>query len=603
MAKSIEASDRERRPVGELRRLLPFVRPYLKVVAGAVASLIVAAGSVLMIGQAIRRVVDHGFSDQPDFIDQYFLALLVVVVILAAATFGRFYLVTWLGERLIADIRRAVYDHVLSLSPAFFETMRVGELLSRLTADATLIQSVIGSTASVAMRNVLLFLGGSVLLVVSSAKLTGLVFMMLPIVVLPLVLIGRRVRRLSRETQDRVADVAAHAEETMHAVEVVQAFGHEDHDRRRFSEMTETAFTTAVRRIRARAWLTALVMLLVFGAVDLVVWIGATDVIGGEMSGGELAAFVFYAIVVAGALGSLSEVYGELQRAAGAAERLSQLLTIEPEIVAPARPVALPEPARGALEIDGVGFHYASRPDAPALHDVSIEVAAGETVALVGPSGAGKSTLFALLLRFYDPTRGQVRLDGVDIARADPSAVRDRLGLVPQMPVIFAASALENIRYGRPEASEAEVRRAAEAAHALEFLEAMPDGLASHLGERGARLSGGERQRIAIARAILRDPAVLLLDEATSALDAESEQMVQLALERLMAERTTLVIAHRLATVQKADRIVVLDEGRVLDIGRHGELVARGGLYARLARLQFDAAGEAKPRGLFTINE
>ncbi len=593
MARMTSLPERERGPVGELRRLLPFARPYWKVAILAFVSLVVAAGAVLTIGQAIRRVVDLGFTGEPGFIDQYFLALLGVVVVLAVATFGRFYLVTWLGERIVADLRRAVYDHVITLSPAFYEATRVGELLSRLTADATLVQSVVDSTASVAMRNLLLFIGGSVLLVFSSPKLTGIVFLLLPLVVLPLRFFGRKVRLYSREAQDRVADIAAHAEETLNAVEVVQAFNHEDHDRVRFGQATERAFATAVRHIRARAWLTALVMLLVFGAVDLVVWIGATDVIAGEMSGGELAAFVFYAIVVAGAAAALMEVYGQLQRAAGGAERLVQLLAVAPEIVAPPRPVVLPTPPAGALTLENVGFHYPSRPNAPALHDVSLDVAAGETVALVGPSGAGKSTLFALLLRFYDPAGGAVRLDGIDIAEADPKAVRERLALVPQEPVIFAGSALDNIRYGRPEASGAEVRRAAEAAHALEFLEALPEGLESHLGERGRRLSGGQRQRIAIARAILRDPAVLLLDEATSALDAESERMVQLALERLMADRTTLVIAHRLATVQKADRIVVLDRGRVVDSGRHGELVKRGGLYARLAALQFDAPFDA----------
>ena len=590
MARIWNLPERDRRPVGELKRLVPFLRPYWKVAIAAFVSLVVAAGAVLTIGQAIRRVVDNGFAKEAGFIDQYFIALLGVVVVLAVATFGRFYLVTWLGERVVSDLRRAVYDHVITLSPAFYEATRVGELLSRLTADATLVQSVVDSTASVAMRNLLLFLGGSVLLVISSPKLTGIVFLMLPVVVVPLRFIGRKVRTYSRQAQDRVADISAHAEETLNAVEVIQAFNHEGHDRARFSRVTENAFDAAVRHIRARAWLTALVMLLVFGAVDLVVWIGATDVIDGRMSGGELAAFVFYAIVVAGAASALMEVYGQLQRAAGAAERLAQLMGERPEIEAPASPLVLPAPAAGALRLEAVSFHYRTRPDAPALHDVTLDIAAGETVALVGPSGAGKSTLFALLLRFYDPTSGAVHLDGVDIAEADPHAVRDRFALVPQEPVIFAASALDNIRYGRPEASEAKVRAAAEAAHALDFLEALPEGLASHLGERGTRLSGGQRQRIAIARAILRDPAVLLLDEATSALDAESERMVQLALERLMAKRTTLVIAHRLATVQKADRIVVLDQGRVVDDGRHGELVARGGLYARLAALQFEQA-------------
>ncbi|HZD24777.1 MAG TPA: ATP-binding cassette domain-containing protein, partial [Alphaproteobacteria bacterium] len=449
--------------------------------------------------------------------------------------------------------------------------------------------SVVGASVSIAMRNLLLFLGGSVLLVISSPKLTGLVFLMIPLVVLPIVLFGRKVRRLSRDSQDRVADVSSYAGESLGAIQVVQAFGHEAHDRSRFRAIVEQAFDTAVRRTRARAWLTALVMLLVFGAVDVVVWIGAKDVITGSMSGGELAAFVFYAIVVAGALGSLSEVYGELQRAAGAAERLVELLHAEPHIRVPAEPLAMPAAGDGSVRFEGIGFHYPSRPGVSALQGFDLAVAPGETVALVGPSGAGKTTAFQLLLRFYDPQAGRILIDGVEIAGADPRAVRARLGLVPQEPVIFAASVAENIRYGRPEASDDEVRAAAEAANALGFIEELPDGFRSWLGERGVRLSGGQRQRLAIARAILRDPEILLLDEATSALDAESERLVQAALERLMAGRTTLVIAHRLATVQKADRIVVLDRGRIVESGSHAELVGRDGLYARLAALQFDS--------------
>jgi len=581
-----------RRNVGELRRLVPFIKPYGWTVLGAAIALIVAAGSVLTIGQAVRRVVDHGFAGDPVFVDQYFLALFGIVAVLAAATFGRYYLVTWLGERVIADLRQAVYGHVLGLSPGFFEEMRTGEVLSRLTADTTLIQAVIGSTASVALRNVLMFAGGSVLLVITSPKLTGLVFLMIPVVVAPIVLFGRQVRRLSRASQDRVADISSHAGESLGAIQVVQSFGHEELDRRGFAAGVERAFVTAVKRTRARAWLTALVMLLVFGAVDVVVWIGAKDVIAGAMSAGQLAAFVFYAIVVAGALGALAEVYGELQRAAGAAERLTELLAIEPTIAAPADPVPLPQPGAGTVAFDEVSFHYPSRPETAALNDFTLEVAAGETVALVGPSGAGKSTVFQLLLRFYDPQAGVVRLDGVDIAKADPQAVRARLGVVPQEPVIFALSVAENIRYGRPGASDDEVRAAAQAANAGAFIDELPQGYDTWLGERGVRLSGGQRQRLAIARAILRDPEILLLDEATSALDAESERAVQQALDQLMAGRTTLVIAHRLATVLKADRIVVMDHGRIVDAGSHQALVARGGLYARLAALQFDTNGE-----------
>ncbi len=579
------------RNVAALGRLWPFMRPYRATMIGASIALVSAASATLAIGQALRRVVDLGFSaENSGFIDQYFLAVMGIVGVLAVATFARYYAVSWLGERVVADIRTAVYSRVVNMSPVFFETTPTPEVLSRLTSDTTLIESVVGSSASIALRNLLMFIGGSVLLAVTSPKLTLMVAVVLPLLVLPLVILGRRVRGLSRESQDRIAGVSSVAGETLNAVATVQAFTQEANEIHRFSDQVEKGFLTATRRISARAWLTALVILGVFGAIDVVLWSGAKDVVAGTMTGGQLAAFVFYAVVVAGALGSLSEVWGDVQRAAGAAERLLELLASEPLVKAPANPAHLPERVTGAVSFDKVTFNYPSRPDRAALDAFTLDIRAGETVALVGPSGAGKTTVFQLLLRYWDPEKGAVRLDGIRLADLDPLDIRRHMAIVPQDTVIFAADAMANIRYGRPDATDDEVRAAAEAAQASGFIEQLPDGYASFLGERGVRLSGGQRQRIAIARAILRDPAVLLLDEATSALDAESERAVQMALERLMANRTTLVVAHRLATVKKADRIVVLDAGGIVAIGSHDELVAAGGLYARLAALQFGAA-------------
>ena len=576
------------RRIGHLARLGRYLRPYLWQIAGATLALSVAAASVLSLGIGLRYLVDSGFGEgDAAVLDKALAALFALVLVMAAATYARFALVSWIGERVIADIRRDVYNTVIGLSPAFFETARTGEVMSRLTTDTTILQVVIGSSASVALRNLLLLVGGTVMLFITSAWLTGLVFVLVPLVVLPIVVFGRRVRRLSRAAQDRVADVGAQIEESLNAIRTVQAFTHEAIERRRFAERVEAAFAVAVRRVRARALLTALVMISVFGGVTLVLWVGGREVLAGELSGGELSQFVFFAVVVAGAVGAVSEVWGDLQRAAGATERLLELLEAVPEVAAPADPLPLPEPARGALAFANVTFHYPSRPDAPSVSDIELVVAAGERLALVGPSGAGKTTLFQLLLRFYDPSAGTVTLDGVDVRAVDPQALRRRFALVSQEPVIFSGDAWENIRYGRPGASDQAVRAAAAAAAAEEFLDALPEGFATFLGERGVRLSGGQRQRIAIARAVLRDPAVLLLDEATSALDSASERLVQEALERLMAGRTTLVIAHRLATVQTADRIVVMDGGRIVACGSHDRLMAEGGLYARLAALQF----------------
>ncbi len=572
-----------------LRAIIPFVRPYRLQVAGAMVALVVASGTVLALGSGLRMLVDQGFADgNASLLDQALFVLFAVTLLMAGASYARFFLVSWIGERVVADIRSAVYRHIIRLDSAFFEVTRTGEVLSRLTTDTTLLQSVIGSSVSIALRNALMFVGGLTMLAITSPKLTALVLLVVPLVVVPIIGYGRRVRRLSREAQDRIADVSAFSEESLNALRTVQAYTHEKIESDKFDGFVEGAFKTAISRISARALLTAIVIVMVFGAVGTILWIGGHDVLDGTISAGDLSAFVFYAIVVAGSVGAISEVIGDLQRAAGAAERLMGLLETEPAIAAPANPVQMPQKHLGHVSFENVTFHYPARPDRSALTGFSLQVKPGETVALVGPSGAGKTTVFQLLLRFYDPANGVIKVDDVDIRTADPIAVRERIGLVAQDPVIFAANAWENIRYGRPDASDEDVRAAADAAHATEFLDRLPDGFDSFLGERGVRLSGGQRQRIAIARAILRNPSVLLLDEATSALDAESEQVVQKALETIMATRTTLVIAHRLATVLHADRIAVIDDGKLIAIGTHQELMESNPLYGRLARLQFE---------------
>ena len=589
-AKPSEEGSRRVR-VRPLLALLPFVMRYRGQVAAAMVALLIAAAATLVVPLAVRRMIDFGFSaERINLIDQYFAVMLAVAGVLAIASALRYYLVTIIGERVVADLRAAVFAHLTHLSPGFFDTARTGEITSRLTADTTQIKSAVGSSVSVALRNLVLFFGSSVMMVWTSPRLSFFVIAAIPIIVLPLVAFGRLVRRRSRTAQDTLADASAYASELIGAIRTLQAFTNEKLAQSRFGSAVQRAFDAARDSTRARAVLTAVIIFLVFGSVVVILWVGAQDVLAGRTTPGTLGQFILYAVFAASGLGQLSEVWGELSQASGAAERLTELLAVEPDIKPPAHPLALPSPARGEVAFDAVRFAYPTRAEAFVLDGVSFSVRQGEKVAIVGPSGAGKSTIFHLLLRFYDPASGTIAFDGVRVGDADPAALRQRVALVPQDVVIFGASIAENIRFGRPDAGDADIKRAAELASATEFISRLPQQYDTAIGERGVTLSGGQRQRIAIARAILRDAPLLLLDEATSSLDAESESAVSAALERLVENRTTLVIAHRLATVLSCDRILVLDHGHIVEQGTHAQLTAAGGLYARLAKLQFEMA-------------
>lgn len=568
--------------------LLDLLRPYRLRIVFAMIALVVAAACVLLIGQGLKQVIDNGFvAGSPELLNYALLGLLGVILVMSVATYSRFYLVSWLGERITADLRRRVFSHLLTLSPMFFEQNRTGDVLSRLTNDTTQLETVIGSSVSMALRNALLLLGGLVMLAVTSLKLMALVLVAIPFVLVPIIVFGRRLRKLARASQDNVADVGAYTDEVIHEIRTVQAYGHEAASVASFNQRVEQTFGTGVKRIRQRALLVAAVITLVFSAVAMILWVGGHDVLAGSISGGELSAFIFYAVIVASAMGTISEVIGDMQRAAGATERLVELLATPSTLPMRENPEILPAPARGSVEMRAVTFAYPTRLDTPVFDGFNLRVNPGEKIALVGPSGAGKTTVFQLLQRFYDPLAGEIYLDGVDLKNADIQQVRERIALVPQDPVIFAANVRDNVRYARPDASDADVIAACKAAFALEFIEQMPEGLDTYLGERGVRLSGGQKQRIAIARAILADRPILLLDEATSALDSNSEQAVQQALEVLMKNRTTIMIAHRLSTVANADRILVLQQGKIVASGTHTELLADSNLYQQLARLQF----------------
>ncbi|MBN8949462.1 MULTISPECIES: ABC transporter transmembrane domain-containing protein [unclassified Rhizobium] len=593
MSETGQAEEKKNRSIRPLGRLAPYLRRYRGMVTGAIISLVIAAVTSLALPVAVRRMIDHGF-DQADrgLVDSYFVAIMIMALLLAAASALRYYFVISIGERIVSDMRREVFDHVTRLSPSFFDVNQSGEIVSRLTADTTQIKSAVGATASVALRNLILCLGAVIMMIVTSPKLSSIVLIAIPIIVLPLVSFGRSVRKRSRAAQETLAQASAYANETIAANRTIQAYNGEDAAAQRYGSAVEDAYRAARAAIRSRSLLTGFAIAMVFGSIVAVLWVGAQNVLAGTMSAGTLGQFLLYSVIAGSSLGSLSEVWGELSQAAGAADRLSELLAEVSPIAPPANPLPLPQPPQGRVEFSDVHFFYPSRPNRSALHGLTFSVKPGETVAIVGASGAGKSTIFSLLLRFYDPQKGRVALDGVDARDVMPDALRERIAIVPQDTTIFAASIHDNIAFGRPGASRDDVRAAAIAAQAHEFISRLEEGYDTGVGERGVTLSGGQRQRIAIARAILKNAPILLLDEATSALDAESETLVQKALEGLMEARTTLVIAHRLATVLKADRILVLDQGRIVEEGTHQSLIRHGGIYAKLARLQFDAGIE-----------